>query len=124
MLCYGPDFMVVTIEPRVLLDMLETTGGNEPSDPRMVCLLASQGRLALQYGGAQSERQSIVWNEGQCRLGASELLSLLKPFQLESAVTLETLGGFLRVRHSAVPVLSSCAWTATSERSQTDFATD
>jgi hypothetical protein len=118
------DFMVVTIEPRVLMDMIEATGGNEPGDAQMVRLLASRGRLAVQHGGARSERHSIVWNEGQCRLGASELVSLLKPFRLDSAVTLEARAGFLRVRHSAVPVLSSGAWTATSERSQTDFATD
>ncbi len=116
--------MVVTIEPQVLLDMLNTTSGGKPGDQHTVSLLASQGRLALQCDGAQSERHGIVWNEGRCSVAASELLSLLKPFRLESSVTLEVCAGFLRVRHSAVPVRSFSAWTATSEKSQTDFATD
>jgi hypothetical protein len=125
--------MIFMIGPRRLIEMIELTemidtpdpdSNDPPHSPRTVCLQASRGTLAVECSGQRSEQKVVVWTEGQCRLAIAELLDFLRRFQLESAVTVEVSGGMLRIRHLAMRVLGACAWTATSEVGQCDFATD
>jgi hypothetical protein len=126
--------MTFMIGPRKLIEMIELTemtntpdpGVNDPppATPRTVCLQASGGTLAVECSGQRSEEKVVVWTDGQCRIAIAELLSFLRRFQLESAVTIEVSCGMLRIRHLALRVLGACAWTATSDVGQCDFATD
>jgi acyl CoA:acetate/3-ketoacid CoA transferase beta subunit len=125
--------MTFMIGPRKLIEMIELTEVIDMPDPgvndlphtrRTVCLQASRGTLAVECSGQRSEEKVVVWTEGQCRIAITELLTFLRQFQLESAVTMDVSCGMLRIRHLAVRVLGACAWTATSDVGQCDFATD
>ena len=125
--------MTFIIGPRKLIEMIELTERVETPNPRVkdlpptpptVCLQASGGTLAVECRGQRSEEKVVVWTDGQCRIPIAELLSFLRRFQLESAVTMEVSCGMLRIRHLALRVLGACAWTATSDVGQCDFATD
>jgi hypothetical protein len=125
--------MTFMIGPRKLIEMIQLTetvdtpdsGVNDlPPTRGTVCLQASRGTLAVECSGQRSEEKVVVWTEGQCRLPIADLVSFLRQFQLESAVTMEVSCGMLRIRHLALRVLGACAWTATSDVGQCDFATD
>jgi len=120
----GPRKLIEMIELTEMIDMPDPGINDPPHASRTVCLQASRGTLAVECSGQRSERKVVIWTEGQCRMVITELLSFLRRFQLESAVTIEVSCGMLRIRHLAVRVLGACAWTATSDTGQCDFATD
>jgi hypothetical protein len=120
----GPRKLIEMIELTEMIDMPDPGISHPPHTPRTVCLQASRGTLAVECSGQRSEEKVVVWTEGQCRMAIAELLTFLRRFQLESAVTVEVSCGMLRIRHLAVRVLGACAWTATSDVDQYDFATD
>ena len=120
----GPRRLIEMIQLTEIIDMPDPGINDPPHTSRTVCLQASRGTLAVECSGQRSEQKVVVWAEGQCRMAITELLTFLRRFQLESAVTIEVSCGMLRIRHLAVRVLGASAWTATSDVGQCDFATD
>ena len=119
--------MMFTIAPVRLIRMVEAADAASPVEPRgrsVVYLRASCGRVSVGRNGRWFEDNSMIWDEGQCRMLSSELLSAMRQFRLEPTITAEVKYGQLRIRHAIVPVLGSCSWTAVSETQQSDFATD
>src|SRR5215469_4522325 len=107
----GPRKLIEMIELTEMIDMPDPGINDAPHTPRTVCLQASRGTLAVECSGQRSEEKVVVWAEGQCRMAIADLLTFLRRFQLESAVTVEVSCGMLRIRHLAVRVLGACAWT-------------
>lgn len=116
-----------TIDPEELMKMLEAAGigpANESLVDNIVYLQASRGRVSVGCNDTWAEANSVTWNDGQCRMVGSKLFAAVRRYRLEPAITVDVTCGKLRIRHSLVPILGSCAWTAVSETEQSDFATD
>jgi hypothetical protein len=119
--------MMFTIAPKRLMKMLKNAGVEHADDPRAQCVVhlqASRGRISLGCDGAWAEEDSVIWNDGQCRLLGSALFAAVSRYRLEPAITIDVKYGQLRIRHSVVPVLGFSPWTPVSETEQSDFATD
>jgi hypothetical protein len=119
--------MMFTIAPDELIRMLAATGigpAEETRAQRVVYLQASRGRVAVGCNDTWAEADSVTWNDGQCRMMASKLFAAVSRYRLEPIITVDVAYGRLRIRHSEVPVLGCCPWTAVSEAEQSDFATD
>jgi len=118
--------MMFTIAPEELIRMLQAAGIGPADEPcrSVVYLQASRGRVSVGCNDTWAEADSVTWNDGQCRMWASKLFAVVSRFRLEPAITVDVTFGRLRIRHSVVPILGFCAWTAVSETEQSDFATD
>ena len=119
--------MMFTIAPEELMRMLVAAGIGPVEESRcqsIVYLQASRGRVAVGCNDTWAEADSVTWNDGQCRLVGANLFEAVSRFRMEPVITVDVGHGRLRIRHSVVPVLGSCPWTAVSETEQSDFATD
>jgi hypothetical protein len=119
--------MMFTIAPEELIRMLAAAGVGPADESRAQCVVylrASRGRVAVGCDDTWAEANSVTWDDGQCRMVGSKLFAAVSRFRLEPAITVDVTHRRLRIRHSVVPVLGCCAWTAVSEAEQSDFATD
>src|SRR6516164_7294907 len=119
--------MMFTMAPSRLMRMIKNAGVPRPDDSHhrsVVYLQASRGRVSVGCNGTWAEENSVIWNDGQCRLVGSELFAAVSRYRLEPSVTIDVKYGQLWIGHSVVPVLGFSPWTAVSESEQIDFATD
>jgi hypothetical protein len=104
--------MIVTIQPALFVKAVETVVQNVPAEQRaeaVLRLVATRGQAYAQCGDQVAQTEVLVWEEGQCSVGAEEFLGLLRTYRYEN-VTIEANWQGLWIGGSAMPVISHSSW--------------